>query len=181
MTASPNAGQFILDGDGDAHGIVGPPGSDHIEHTFQTYYNRSAPVRYDSSAFSGRSDYGPFLTAGIPAGGLQTGAEGIMTAEQAGWYVQSNQTHWSHSNPRTQGGTEQRVWHTTNVITLHVTPLRISTSAHGLSKPRELHTLLRPTLLLCRGSPGIVQHRCLRGKLHQGWTAEAAQPTAVSK
>ena len=33
--------------------------------------------------FDGRSDYGPFIAAGIPAGGLFTGAEGIKTPEQA--------------------------------------------------------------------------------------------------
>ena len=32
--------------------------------------------------FSGRSDYGPFIAEGIPAGGLFTGAEGIKTEEQ---------------------------------------------------------------------------------------------------
>ena len=35
------------------------------------------------TAFDGRSDYGPFIEVGIPAGGLFTGAEGIKTAEQA--------------------------------------------------------------------------------------------------
>jgi Zn-dependent M28 family amino/carboxypeptidase len=33
--------------------------------------------------FDGRSDYGPFIAAGIPAGGLFTGAEGLKTPEQA--------------------------------------------------------------------------------------------------
>ena len=33
--------------------------------------------------FSGRSDYGPFIAKGIPAGGLFTGAEGVKTASQA--------------------------------------------------------------------------------------------------
>jgi Zn-dependent M28 family amino/carboxypeptidase len=33
--------------------------------------------------FDGRSDYGPFIAAGVPAGGLFTGAEGIKTPEQA--------------------------------------------------------------------------------------------------
>ena len=37
----------------------------------------------DETAFDGRSDYGPFIAVGIPAGGLFTGAEGIKTAEQA--------------------------------------------------------------------------------------------------
>jgi Zn-dependent M28 family amino/carboxypeptidase len=36
--------------------------------------------------FDGRSDYGPFIDAGIPAGGLFSGAEGIKTPEQAKVY-----------------------------------------------------------------------------------------------
>jgi Zn-dependent M28 family amino/carboxypeptidase len=40
----------------------------------------------DPTAFDGRSDYGPFIAAGIPAGGLFTGAEGIKTAAQAATY-----------------------------------------------------------------------------------------------
>jgi Zn-dependent M28 family amino/carboxypeptidase len=34
-------------------------------------------------AFDGRSDYGPFIAEGIPAGGLFTGAEGIKTPQKA--------------------------------------------------------------------------------------------------
>lgn len=40
----------------------------------------------EPTAFDGRSDYGPFLDAGIPAGGLFIGAEGIKTAQQAAVY-----------------------------------------------------------------------------------------------
>ena len=40
----------------------------------------------EPTAFDGRSDYGPFIDVGIPAGGLFTGAEGIKTAEQAATY-----------------------------------------------------------------------------------------------
>ena len=36
----------------------------------------------EPTAFDGRSDYGPFIAAGIPAGGLFTGAEGVKTPEQ---------------------------------------------------------------------------------------------------
>ncbi len=35
------------------------------------------------TAFDGRSDYGPFIRVGIPAGGLFTGAEGRKTTQQA--------------------------------------------------------------------------------------------------
>ena len=38
---------------------------------------------YDDTEFSGRSDYQAFIEAGIPAGGLFTGAEVPKTAEQA--------------------------------------------------------------------------------------------------
>ena len=37
----------------------------------------------EGTDFDGRSDYGPFIAAGIPSGGLFTGAEEIKTPEQA--------------------------------------------------------------------------------------------------
>ena len=40
----------------------------------------------EPTAFDGRSDYGPFIANGIPAGGLFSGAEGIKTPEQAAMY-----------------------------------------------------------------------------------------------
>jgi Zn-dependent M28 family amino/carboxypeptidase len=46
----------------------------------------AALSRTDPTAFDGRSDYGPFIEVGIPAGGLFTGAEGIKTAAQAAIY-----------------------------------------------------------------------------------------------
>ena len=60
----------------------GPGGSAQIEKTFEAFYDRRGlPVK--GTDFSGRSDYGPFIAAGIPSGGLFTGAEGIKTAEEA--------------------------------------------------------------------------------------------------
>jgi Zn-dependent M28 family amino/carboxypeptidase len=90
MVASPNFGYFVYNGDGTHFPNIppGPPGSDHIEDTFNNWFAKkklpSAPTE-----FSGRSDYGPFLDVGIPAGGLFTGAEGIKTEEQAALYVSS--------------------------------------------------------------------------------------------
>ena len=43
-------------------------------------------IATEPTAFDGRSDYGPFIFAGIPAGGLFTGAEEIKTPEQAAIY-----------------------------------------------------------------------------------------------
>lgn len=62
-----------------------PAGSDEIEDVFERYYiGRGEP--YQDSEFSGRSDYGPFVAVGIPAGGLLTGAEGLKTAAEVATY-----------------------------------------------------------------------------------------------
>ncbi|MDH5538957.1 MAG: M28 family metallopeptidase [Rhizobacter sp.] len=87
MIGSPNYVFGIYDGD-DSDGVgagPGPGGSAQIEKVFENYYNeRGIPFR--GTDFSGRSDYGPFIAVGIPAGGLFTGAEGIKTpAEAAIW------------------------------------------------------------------------------------------------
>jgi Zn-dependent M28 family amino/carboxypeptidase len=87
MIGSPNFVRFVYDGD-DSDGVgagPGPAGSAQIEATFQRFYDaRGLP--HEGTDFSGRSDYGPFIALGIPAGGLFTGAEGIKTAEQAAIY-----------------------------------------------------------------------------------------------
>jgi aminopeptidase Y len=85
MVGSPNHVFFIYDGD-DSDGVgagPGPGGSAEIEKVFEKYYtDRGIP--FQGTDFTGRSDYGPFINiAGIPSGGLFTGAEGIKTTEQA--------------------------------------------------------------------------------------------------
>ena len=82
MVGSPNYGRFIYDGDGDAFGTAGPNGSDIAEGVFEDYF-RSQGLATLPTAFDGRSDYKPFIDAGIPAGGLFTGAEDIKTQEEA--------------------------------------------------------------------------------------------------
>ena len=84
MVGSPNYVFFIYDGDdSDAVGAgAGPPGSAQIEETFESFFE-SRGLPYKGTDFSGRSDYGPFIAAGIPSGGLFTGAEGIKTAQEA--------------------------------------------------------------------------------------------------
>jgi aminopeptidase Y len=84
MVGSPNHVFFIYDGD-DSDGVgagPGPDGSAQIEQTFERFFN-SVGVPFKGTDFSGRSDYGPFIAAGIPSGGLFTGAEGIKTANEA--------------------------------------------------------------------------------------------------
>lgn len=84
MIASPNYGFFVYDGD-DSDGVgagPGPAGSAAIETLFESFYlARALPSR--GTDLNGRSDYGPFIAAGIPSGGLFTGADGNKTAEQA--------------------------------------------------------------------------------------------------
>jgi Zn-dependent M28 family amino/carboxypeptidase len=85
MIGSPNYVRFVYDGDGDATGIAGPNGSGVVEDVFTDYF-ASQGLANAPTEFSGRSDYGPFIAVGIPAGGLFTGAEGIKTPEQATVY-----------------------------------------------------------------------------------------------
>lgn len=84
MIGSPNHVFFIYDGDdSDAVGAgPGPTGSANIEMAFEAYFN-AVRLPFKGTDFSGRSDYGPFIAAGIPAGGLFTGAEGIKTTGEA--------------------------------------------------------------------------------------------------
>lgn len=87
MLGSPNYVRFVYDGDGSADpaGAGGPPGSAQIESVFTDYF-AGKDLASSPTAFDGRSDYGPFIAAGIPAGGLFSGAEGIKTADEAAVY-----------------------------------------------------------------------------------------------
>ena len=84
MIGSPNHVFFIYDGDNsDNEGAgPGPAGSAQIEKTFEAYFT-SRGLPFKGTDFTGRSDYGPFIASGVPAGGLFTGAEGIKTAQEA--------------------------------------------------------------------------------------------------
>jgi Zn-dependent M28 family amino/carboxypeptidase len=82
MLGSPNPVRFVYDGDGSEDGPVGPPGSAEIEAVFLDYF-RGQNLPTLATPFDGRSDYGPFIDKGIPAGGLFTGAEGLKTEMQA--------------------------------------------------------------------------------------------------
>jgi Zn-dependent M28 family amino/carboxypeptidase len=91
MIGSPNFVRFVYDGDNSAFPAAppavqaGPPGSGEIERVFAEYFT-SQGLASDPTPFNGRSDYGPFIAEGIPAGGLFTGAEGAKTAAQVTVY-----------------------------------------------------------------------------------------------
>ena len=88
MIGSPNPGYFTYDGDQSADpGDESPPrvpeGSPGIERTFVDYLKSLGKTAQDTG-FDGRSDYDSFTKAGIPAGGLFSGAEAEMSPQQAG-------------------------------------------------------------------------------------------------
>lgn len=90
MIGSPNFVRFVYDGDNSAFPVgpgsaAGPQGSGEIERVFHDYF-ASQGLASSETPFSGRSDYGPFIAVGIPAGGLFTGAEGAKTAAEAAIY-----------------------------------------------------------------------------------------------
>ena len=70
MVGSPNFVRFVYDGDlSDSAPLPGgePPGSAAIETLFLEYF-ASQGLATEPTAFDGRSDYGPFIEAGIPSG-----------------------------------------------------------------------------------------------------------------
>lgn len=86
MLGSPNGRRGVYDGDdSDGARTNPPPGSGAIEKVFLEYYTARG-LRTSPSPFDGRSDYGPFIAGGIPAGGLDSGAEKLKTAEEAKIY-----------------------------------------------------------------------------------------------
>lgn len=82
MMASPNYAFQIYDGDGSAFGESGPPGSGEAELEFQRFFTEEMGENFTTIEFDGRSDYGPFLSAGVPTGGIAGGAEVLKTVEE---------------------------------------------------------------------------------------------------
>ncbi|WP_067460640.1 M28 family metallopeptidase [Actinomadura macra] len=92
MIGSPNPAYLAYDGDGSS-GPAGPAGSAQIEKVLRDYFT-SIKVQVEDTDFDGRSDYGPFIDVGIPAGGMFTGAEGIKSSAQAQkWGGQAGQAY----------------------------------------------------------------------------------------
>jgi aminopeptidase S len=76
MIGSPNPGYFVYSSSGQ------PAGSINLQRALEApFAARGVPTELTS--VGGRSDHAAFARAGIPVGGLFTGAEGIKTAAQA--------------------------------------------------------------------------------------------------
>ncbi|KHN99701.1 aminopeptidase Y precursor [Metarhizium album ARSEF 1941] len=75
--ASPNFAYQIYN----ATDAENPAGSESLRDLYADWYTNSG-LHYTFIEFDGRSDYDPFVRAGIPAGGIATGAEGIKTTQE---------------------------------------------------------------------------------------------------
>jgi Zn-dependent M28 family amino/carboxypeptidase len=73
MVGSTNYGRFVYDGGN------GPPGSDRIEDLFRAYF-AAHQLSVEEVFMEGSSDHAPFARAGLPVGGLFTGADGRKEA-----------------------------------------------------------------------------------------------------
>lgn len=82
--ASPNYNLGILDGDGsDFPGASpGPAGSGEAEAELAAWFEAQGH-NHNASELRGNSDYGSFMDAGIPCGGLAAGAYEIKTEREA--------------------------------------------------------------------------------------------------
>jgi Zn-dependent M28 family amino/carboxypeptidase len=79
MIGSPNYARMIYNGSQAEESIR--DASVIIQGLFGERF-KSQGLEYELTDFTGRSDYGPFIANGIPAGGLFTGAEVRKTEEQ---------------------------------------------------------------------------------------------------
>lgn len=144
MIASPNYAYLIYDGDGSAFNLTGPAGSAQIEALFEDYYT-AAGKTYNATAFDGRSDYGPFLDVGIPAGGIFTGAEQPKTVEGQG--IWGGEGEIAYDENYHQAGD--------NIFNLALDAFWLNTKliAHGVATyARSFDSLPQPTSLTRRSA-----------------------------
>ena len=87
MIGSPNFVRFVYDGDESDRrtNLPLPEGTADIEQVFLDYFAGEMLLTTPIAVFS-RSDHDPFARAGIPVGGLFTGAEGTKSNEAAERY-----------------------------------------------------------------------------------------------
>ncbi|MDQ0792939.1 M28 family peptidase [Streptomyces sp. B1I3] len=84
LIASTNGAMFVYDGDNSdgANTQSAPAGSDRLEQNIAAFLGKQGRP-HAGTPFVARFDYGPFLDAGIPAGGTFAGAEALKTPAEA--------------------------------------------------------------------------------------------------
>ena len=80
MLGSPNGIRQVLNGAAAQDPAI-RPASAVIQDIYEKFFNLNH-YPYEMKQFNGRSDYGPFISNGVPAGGLATGAEVIKNATE---------------------------------------------------------------------------------------------------
>lgn len=86
MIAAPNFVRFVMDGDSSDQPPgtpPGPPGSGVIEAAFQRAFDLAGLPHTTHDLHAVGSDHEPFMAAGIPVGGMNGGALGVKTPEEA--------------------------------------------------------------------------------------------------
>lgn len=142
MIASPNYALMIYDGDGSAFNQSGPAGSAQIEALFENYYT-SKNLSYIPTAFDGRSDYDGFISRGIPAGGVFTGAEGIKTEAEAKLFGGEAGIAYD-ANYHAAGDNTTNLNHEAFLINSRATAFAVATYANSLASiPARNQTLTR--------------------------------------
>ncbi|CAF1269548.1 unnamed protein product [Didymodactylos carnosus] len=88
MLGSPNYNFGIYNGSSADESIplIAVPGSIKLTELFTEYFVDNK-LPWSSSAFDGRSDYGPFLSAGIACSGVSTGADGEKSQAERDKYA----------------------------------------------------------------------------------------------
>ncbi len=81
MMASPNFAYQIYNATNDAD----PQGSQELRDLYVDWYEAHG-LNYTFIPFDGRSDYDGFIRNSIPGGGIATGAEGIKSEEEEGFF-----------------------------------------------------------------------------------------------
>ncbi|CAO0826015.1 P/Homo B domain-containing protein OS=Streptomyces microflavus OX=1919 GN=Smic_13410 PE=3 SV=1 [Streptomyces microflavus] len=98
MIGSPNAGYFVYDDD------------PVIEKTFKDYFaGLGVPTEIETEG-DGRSDHAPFKSAGVPVGGLFTGASRTKTAAQVQKCPGPTRRRTARSARRARGAPPRRWW-----------------------------------------------------------------------
>lgn len=135
MLGSPEAGYFAYDGDdSDASGEgPGPTGSAGIERTFVDFL-AGRGVTAQGTDFDGRSDYGPFIEIGIPAGGVFSGADEEKTAAQAREWGGNGDTTFD-PNYHSAGDTLENVNRDVLAVNAAAVAFGVATYARDVSGP----------------------------------------------
>ncbi|KAB8260402.1 putative leucine aminopeptidase 2 [Aspergillus pseudonomiae] len=138
MIASPNYALMIYDGDGSAFNQTGPAGSAQIEKLFEDYFD-SKDLAHIPTQFDGRSDYEAFILNGIPAGGIFTGAEGIMSEENASRWGGTAGVAYD-ANYHAEGDNMTNLNHDAFLINSKATAFAVATYANDLSSIPKRNT-----------------------------------------